>query len=224
MDCQTALAKLDEDLDQRLAEGERQRLHQHLEACTSCRRAAGELERLMNAVEELPLELDPPRDLWPGIAARLSERPLEHTAATQKTPTSKWVRQALAALLWMTLGALLAQVFLPGSTSDKAPAADSAHAVSEQADDGLRLAALEAGYLRAKEGLWLGVLARRSELAPETFVEIERNLLIMDQAIREVRQALTRDPGNRQLELLLLTQHRHEMDLLRRLTKTSFEV
>lgn len=223
MDCRTALIMLDEDLDQRLPDAERSRLDRHLETCASCRQADNELERLMSSVEELPLELEPPRDLWPGIAAQLSERPQNRAVMPRQAPASRWVRQAMAALLWMTVGALLTQVFLSGSVREATPATDATVMASEPIDEGARLATLEAGYLRAKEGLWLGVLARRSQMAPETYAEVERNLLIIDQAIRDVRQALAQDPGNSELELLLLTQHRLEIDLLRRLTRTSLE-
>ena len=63
----------------------------------------------------------------------------------------------------------------------------------------------------------------RRAASPETREVVERNLRVIDEAIEELRQALAADPGNPQLENLLLAQHRTEIDLLQRLRKTTKE-
>jgi anti-sigma factor RsiW len=49
----------------------------HLEECATCRHAYEELEALQTRLSALPQRIDPPRDLWGGIAARMQEAKLE---------------------------------------------------------------------------------------------------------------------------------------------------
>ncbi|MEM7586807.1 MAG: hypothetical protein AAF560_25685 [Acidobacteriota bacterium] len=181
-------------------------------------------EWLNEEVAKLPRSLELPRDLWPEIAPRLVER---------SGPESRFpwwsVRQAIAALLFMTLGGLLTYLtFLPqlnttGRGVAEAPGVElSAELASIERRADFALA--EADYLRAKEALWSAVYSSRDEVSPVTREVVERNLAVIDQAIRELRAALHADPGNHQLENLLLAQHRTEIDLLQRLAHRSSEI
>jgi hypothetical protein len=197
----------------------------------------GDLQRLLTRVAELPREIAPRRDLWAAVAERLVERPAAEPAGRgpRRAPAEpwraapgrgararRWLVRAAAALVFMALGALLAELArfhgeapagaaraLPG-TGRVAPASASASGFEE----------IEAEYLRAKEALWLMVYSRHEELSPVTLEIVRRNLLIVDDAIRDLREALEEDPGNRQLESSLLAQHRRSLHLLHRLAKT----
>jgi hypothetical protein len=48
---------------------------------------------------------------------------------------------------------------------------------------------------------------------------VERNLAIVDQAIREAEAALASDPGNAALEQMVLARYVQRLDLLRRATE-----
>ena len=53
-------------------------------------------------------------------------------------------------------------------------------------------------------------------MAPETRAIVERNLAVIDAALRESREALAKDPHNHALEELLLSAYRQKIDWLKR--------
>ncbi|MEM7357285.1 MAG: zf-HC2 domain-containing protein [Acidobacteriota bacterium] len=225
-DCAAIEPLLDDLVDGRLSAALQADAEAHLAGCAGCREQLAELEALLAAVDELPHTLEPPENLWPAIAPRLSPR----TVAAQPSGVPGWLRQAAAALAFMTLGALLSQILLPGWESvGSAPSAPADGTKAELAaiellDRRADFALAEADYLRAKEALWSAVYAGRDSVSPDTQEVVERNLRVIDQAIRELRQALHNDPGNPQLENMLLAQHRSEIDLLQRLTVATPEI
>lgn len=201
-------------------------MRHHLESCETCRQRAAELERLFDAVRELPEAIAPPRDLWPGIEPRLASR----RAASERW---RWAAQMAAALALMVAGGVLSQLLWPSGAISDARSAEGRLAeepgVGELAPAGLaaparaELAVAEADYLRTKETLWLLIYRNRDELSPVTMRVVERNLRVVDEAIQELRQALEEDPGNSQLEGLLYANHRRGIDLLKRLAQSSAE-
>jgi len=195
--------------------------------------------RLMAQVAALPTDLEPPRDLWPAIAARLEPR---SPASGDQAPADRrwisgWARQALAALLSAAVGAVITWMSLgggalgggalgggreaspgPGPAPDAQAAPASYQPAAEKGDD-YRL--VEADYLRAKEALWVSVYARRDQFSAETLDAVEKNFAIIDRAIYDLRQALDQDPGNPRLEHELYRNHRRGLDLLRRLADST---
>ena len=68
-------------LDGALTPAERQAVEAHLHGCTACRAEKEALASMRIAVDALPKSLDPPRDLWPEIEARLAPPLLEDAVA-----------------------------------------------------------------------------------------------------------------------------------------------
>jgi negative regulator of sigma E activity len=62
------------------------------------------------------------------------------------------------------------------------------------------------------------LVEQRDELDPRTIVVIERNLTIIDEAIRQARAALNADPANTFLNSHLADARRRKLELLRRAT------
>ncbi len=186
----------------------------------SSERHADTLEPRLDAVDALPRSLAPGRDLWPGIEGRLAARP-------QRGPgrpyPRRWavVSQLAAAVALMVLGGALSQILWPAGAGLPGPAVDGDIRLAAEVAE---LEVAEGEYLRAKEALWLAAYGRRDDLSPATLRVVEKNLVIVDQAIRELRQALEEDPGNHRLEGLLYANHRRSIDLLQRLTQASQEI
>jgi hypothetical protein len=82
-----------------------------------------------------------------------------------------------------------------------------------------RIPAIEAGYASATADLLRALDAQRSHLSPATIATLERNLAVIDAAIAESRAALASDPGNRDLEALLLAGYRQKVALLQQATR-----
>ncbi len=71
MNCDKMENRLHDYVDGVLTPEERQEVERHLEACANCRQEMQFLQALRQQVGRLPQRLEPPRDLWPEIAARI---------------------------------------------------------------------------------------------------------------------------------------------------------
>ena len=215
-DCRGVEPLLDDLVDGQLSEALQRRVRRHLASCEACADRLQSLEKLLAAVDALPRDLEPETDLWADIEPRLTAR----RPRRAENRWAAWSRQAVAAVLFMALGGVLTQLLVPGGRGDSER--PSVHAALERpADPVAEFALAEADYLRAKEALWGAVYSSRDSVSPATREVVEHNLRVIDGAIRELRSALENDPGNPQLENLLLAQHRTEIGLLRRLARTT---
>jgi anti-sigma factor RsiW len=222
MTCDDVMDRLDARADGGLAGPERAALEAHLAACADCREAADSMDELLRQAAALPAELAPARDLWPGIASRLTVPGGEARRGWTIRPL--WVAAAAAALVaassaatWMLVrpGAPAPGVALatPVPAPEENPATQGPLPVSQGTD--------EAMYLAATEELMDALEARRPMLAPETRAVVDRNLAVIDGAIGEIRAALRRDPGNAELGRRLDDVHRRKIEVLQRVVRLS---
>ncbi len=163
----------------------------------------GSARRLRTAVEGLPRELRPARDLWPEIAGRLGERPAEEPAPTG----GGWWRLAAAALVMA--GGLAAAVALgPGAR----PTGVTVSAVGEPSAPRLAAAELRQrdGVLHAHDDLIAVAERRRALLDPAGAAALTAGLADLQRAAAEIEEALAANPGNRHLRLALAAAYRRE--------------
>ena len=229
-DCLKIEPLLDDLVDGVLSAADQRRVEAHLAVCEECAEQLASLRALLRQVDALPRSKTPASDLWSGIEPRLTRRTVarpgftgvaEGATADSLRRWPGWLRQAAAALVFMALGGVLSQVLWPAVRSQPvAPSAGIASGDERVVDSrGVDFAVAEADFLRAKEALWSAVYTSREATSPATREVVERNLRVIAGAIRELRAALAADPGNQQLEGMLLAQHRTEIDLLRRLAR-----
>lgn len=206
--------RLSEYMDGELSPAERAAAERHLAGCPECATVLAELGEVVEAAAGLP-DLVPEHDLWPAIRPRLRPR-----AAARRGPTSPGatmpslfrrrvalsVPQLAAAAMVLSLlsaGGVWAALGGPGQAAEPvatlSPPSEVVLAAYEPA-----MSTLEAEYA-----------ARRGELDPETIMVVERNLAIMDAAIREARDALAADPSSGFLNAHLADAVRRRMNLLR---------
>jgi hypothetical protein len=177
-------------------------------------------ERLDELTAALPREITPPPDLWPAIRAELAPR---------STRTFQWSarwRLAAAALVVAASSSILTLFAMRARDGAGGPVAV---ATPDRAPQHLRTSAppqlpahlvvAERGYARSMESLWRTLDERRDSLAPSTVATVERSLRIADSAIAEARSALERDPANRVLADLLVSNYERKLDLMRRATE-----
>jgi anti-sigma-K factor RskA len=203
MTCQEIDERLDDYVDGTLSEGEFQEVELHLASCADCRAAEERLRRLLAAADALPREKSPARDLWPEIAERLGSR---------AWGGSRIGLAAAAALVVSTATFLMLRTGpapAPGPTA--IPVAASAGSPA--------LTAAEEEYDRASATLLAALQEQKASLPPETIAALEKNMEVIDQALGEVRQALSRDPDNPRLTSLLSSTHRKKVDILQRMVK-----
>ncbi|HUH13672.1 MAG TPA: zf-HC2 domain-containing protein [Longimicrobiales bacterium] len=197
---------------------------EHLDRCDECAAEVAGLREILADARTLPLAIEPDRDLWHGIAARLERPPVLELGAARarrtglgRTPgrwPTRFVLAAAAGLLVVASSTVTLLVVRgrgegPVATVAAPPTPDGLHLVSQ----------VEGGYAGAVDALESSLASRRQELQPETVAVIEENLAIIDRAIAEASAALSRDPANLELAHRLRYAYRHKVELLERAVK-----
>jgi anti-sigma factor RsiW len=218
MKCDEALDRLDDLVDGVLPEDERLALESHLASCPKCREEEQRLRAILAEARALRIERAPSRDLWPEIAGAIgAEKILAPEFGRPKTPWRWWPALAAAAVVAAVATVVAmrgggAPFGIPGTlTSTAVPVAGGR----------VDLLDAEQGYARAADELLAALAERRDSLSPETRASVDRNLAVIDQALKEIRDALQREPGNRELTRMLASTHRKKVDVLRRMVKLS---
>lgn len=226
--CAQARERLDDHVDELLDAEAARELEAHLEGCAGCRGELRDLRRLLAEAAALPDEIEPPRELWDGIAARLEPR-------RRVLPFAPALRRwAFLAPPLAAAAALLLAVGL-GLRPGPAPSPEPTPGPSQTpvtGTPGLQAAALgssaslgqaEADYRRATEQLLESLRSGQGSLPPGTLETVEKNLSDIDRALGEIRAALESDPENAQLARLLNGTQRRKLQMLQsvaRLTRT----
>ena len=228
MSCRDTRERLGDYVDGDLAEARRAAVERHLADCVDCRRELEELGALVAAAAELRRDVEPERDLWPAIAARLRSRDRSTTAGPSSVAAGRWwhspgFRLAAAAALAAAVTLVLARGWgerQPVGAQDP-PRAEAAAVAAREME--LALASEEAraedGLLQVREDLLRAIAIRREEIDPATREVVDRNLAIIDRAIGEIHQALEADPRNGELGLLLASAYQREVELLQQITR-----
>ena len=193
--------RLNEYVDGALSTANRMEMEAHLEGCASCRVGLERLRALMRLVDRAPRSIQPPRDLWPEIAACLGK-----PGRTNVRPS--WPLLAAAALLLVVAtAAVTAVVVWDGGGESGHPAIGS------------ELVVAEAEYTKAITELEEALRVARERLAAETVVLIERNLRIVDEAIAEAKAALLADPASVVLREALSQRYTDKLAVLRHVSR-----
>jgi len=215
----------------------------HLAGCAACRDEDQAIRSLKAAAAALPPEIAPGRDLWAAIEPSLAGG--RSTPAPVPVPRARpgWFRPAVAAaaLAAILAGAgWLAMVMRrsapePSTEIASVPAAlppsgaapgrpDEGHATvpaSIPAAGASGLASAELSFQEAKQEMRNALYERRKSLSPETLKKVDQDLKIIEDAIVEIRTAVDRDPGNRELQKMLVATRQREVALLRHVTQSA---
>jgi hypothetical protein len=81
------------------------------------------------------------------------------------------------------------------------------------------LARSEDRVLLMRRDLVEAIEIRRDLLGPEASQSVEESLLVLDQAVADIQQALEENPDDRRLHLLLAAKYQHEVRLLQRVSR-----
>lgn len=198
MNCNEVAPLLDDYIDGILPVAQVRAVEQHLAGCEKCRREVEAIRSVLADARAMPRAIQPAQDLWKGIEGRLA------TTEVVALPTahSRRYRPLLllaAALFLLVAGATLATIY----QRDSAP---GAFALEQQR------------YTQATADLARKLADDPTQLSASTRAVVERNLAIVDEAIKEAEQALTSDPGNTELEQMVLARYAQRLDLLKRAT------
>lgn len=187
---------------------------EHLEACPECREVAGELRRLTERLAAHP-DPEPPRDLWPEVAARIrreAPRPAARHAA--QGPARWWGRPVwlapaagLAALLVVVVGLRL--LGPSGPSPSPGPEREEVPATAPAGQGSVAL------YREAAEAM-KGRVAE-TPLPEGLAAVVEEELAAYDRAVAQTTAALERSPDDPELRAHLLRTLEAQVRYLRRL-------
>ena len=218
--CDKILTLLDDYADGALSPEDSRVVKEHLFSCVSCAAALEEIHRLLAHAASLPRSIEPPRDLWKGIEARLWSRDASERLPVPAAPlgcSRQFKPLAAPALLWAAAALLVViagvlSLLLGHHTAPRTERTEFALPGIEAV--GWRQMDLE--YGRARVDLLRVVKERRELLKPETRAVVDQNLALIEKALANIRGALEKDPANRVLMDILRNTHRQEQDMLRR--------
>lgn len=227
MNCADVERYLDDFVDGALPAALAAELGSHVASCPSCREAESGLRALLAEAESLDASIEPPRDLWAGIARRIDAE----GAGTKPFPAARpaprrrraYALLGAAAALAVGIAGALGIPALSGSAASLAASSGAGRRAfayrprpmpaSFKASPGL--AKSQAAFEAARAELYAALEARRPSLSPDTARVIERNLRIIDEASREIEAALEKDPDNQELSSFLITTYESEIRTLR---------
>ena len=214
MNCTDARTLLDDLVDGTIAAGPGRDLALHLAGCAPCRAEEVRLRALVARAAALPRDVEPARDLWPGIAERILAGNV--VAGDFSGRRGRRIPLAVAAAAAAVLIAATAVVTAVLVRSDRQPRTALAPEASAPGVVSTSLALSEARgtYEAARRQLLAALDARRGTLSPATLKVVDDNLRVIERAVREMEDALARDPGNRELPVLLASAYRQEIDML----------
>jgi hypothetical protein len=211
-------------LDDELEPAARAAVETHLAACRPCRDLVDDLQRLRGHAAGWAADtVAPSPGLWAGVAARL-ELPVATTARVLPWHQRRWslgvVELAVAASL---VAAVTAGLLWRGAPAGApAPEAGPAPVLAQVEPVGVPDGAIttvsfaDAQFDAAVADLERVLRDQRDQLNPRTVLVLERNLQVIDDAIREARTALETDPANALLNAHLASARQRKLNLLRR--------
>jgi putative zinc finger protein len=204
--------RLSEYLDGGLGAAERAALEGHLATCVECVATLGELRRVVARARALD-DRPPTADLWPAIAEQIGVVSLATRRARRVSFTVPQLAAASVtlALLSSATAWLLVRPGAPPApvaTSPTPPPASPPKLVTAAMYPDKRYSAQVADLERTLQ-------RDRGRLDTATVRVIEKNLRIIDRAIRDAQSALAADPANSYLNLHLAQEMRRKLELLR---------
>jgi putative zinc finger protein len=220
--CDEFDAALSDYLEGTLDPAARATLESHAAGCDRCRALLADVSAITTAAAALP-DLEPSRDLWPGIVDRIAAPVVALPVAGGRTAQRSYVRPwylapaPLAAAAAVLIAATVGLTLLTTRTNPTGPsvvASNPANTSAAQTADSLPVIPAPAPRVKNVSGtkpnavpvqqIYASEIAeldsivrdRRSQLDTGTVAVIEKNLKIIDAAIAQSRAALARDPNS----------------------------
>lgn len=212
-DCDRARELMHARLDGSVESPAVQELETHLASCPSCRGHLADLEEIRRVAPSMP-DLTPRAEVWAGLARRLDA---ERAARPRPFWTGARVALAMAATVVVAVASSLYLLRAPAPAAD-APAASAGPVIQSQGDlvqdvdAHLRIA--DEHYVQAIAGLEEIVKGGSGSLDPAIAETLQKNLGVIDVAIRESREAIKTQPNSQLAQTSLFEALRQKVALL----------
>jgi len=176
----------------------------------------GGKERTVRSLGELPRSIEPERDLWPQIEARIREE--RATAAAAETAPARPARSRLVPPRWLAAAAVVASVAVGVWIGRQlvSPVVIAPGAGSIPGEASLMNAAYvsDPRYQRERAALLKSFAAQLASLPAPARAKVMASLATIQRAKRDLESALGKDPSNALLQELLVNTYQDEMRVL----------
>jgi Putative zinc-finger len=194
--CERYLNAIHELVDGTLGPIRRAELELHLESCDGCRALADDLQEIARSSRSLDV-LEPPERVWKSIAGRLrTERGVTEPAGALGRHR-RMAMLAIAAALVLAVGASLFMLRTPPTppqTSTTAPAPGEPASSNAASEDPVQSVVKELAVTEKAFQNLVEASEATNTVDPKTAAALQKNLLVMNEAINETRKALDVDP------------------------------
>jgi hypothetical protein len=175
----------------------------------------------VSSLRDLPRSIEPGRDLWAGIEAKIAaeRRPVTEVPAKHGSQTRlRWLAAA-AVIAALAIGVWIGRSFLSTGGSGNPPIARVTPAPPATQTTG-DAAAIQAAYFvdpkfrQQRAALEKSLEAKLATLPPDTRDKVLASLTAINKSKQVLEEALGKDPTNALLQELLLNTYQDEMRVL----------
>jgi anti-sigma factor RsiW len=218
MNCTEYRDVIAEFVDGSLDPARQRALERHVEGCEACRALVADLKTIQAAAFTLD-RVELPPHLWPAIRARVADQPRRSSGRLLALPQTRtalgiWIAAAAALLLATTVGIYPLLRSAASHTAQSAAGSEPQSASDMVASVQSELAAAEAHYDKAIQGLEQIAKSESGALDPQVAAVLQKNLQVIDQAIGESRAALDAQPASADAQESLFDAMRSKVALL----------
>lgn len=210
MTCQETNHQLDEYIAGELTPEQKIAIEQHIANCNECSSELMLRRALLARTRALPRELWPQQELWPNILNQINNRKIQPLYPRTQSWVQRWqVWGAAAACL-----AIIAIVWGIGQFgADQSPNINSPMIGGNTPQLSVAIGENQQ-YQQVRQRIQQTLHLNKAELSPETVSVIEKNITVIDDAVAEINKALSEDPENPNLKLMLVATQQQAADLL----------
>lgn len=181
----------------------------------------------VTSLRDLPLAVEPPRDLWAGIEARINAERQSAPKGVEARPEKISTRRP-AHLRWLAVAAMIAALavgvwigrsVLP-SVNPAPQSVTPGTNTTAQTPPNNAAAFVQAAYLadpkfrEQRAALVKSLEARLASLPPDSRAKVLDSLATIHKSMQDLETALGKDPTNALLQELLLNTYQDEMRVL----------
>jgi hypothetical protein len=165
------------------------------------------------SLADLPREIAPPHDLWPGIERALG-KPAPARVRSFGWPPLRAVAGLAALVVALGLGVWIGRGFVPGVrlASNAQPGSQMTKNVAYVSDP---------RYQRQHAELMQVLSKRLAQMPPASRQQVLQSLATIHQSMQQLESALGHDPSNALLQDLLVNTYQDEMRVLTLVEETS---
>lgn len=164
---------------------------------------------IKQAIDQLPDSFEPQQDQWKAICSRIeAEAPEIKVNNIQRSARQGWMPYAVAASLLL---AVVSTAISWKSMSAYQALQQQQFALFEQ-QRSMQLMEDQHQLLKAR---FLDDFEQQAEsMDPAVVADVKNNLVIIEQALADIKKALAQDPGNQRLNELLAETYTQERQLI----------